>query len=219
MTFLLYLYTVFQLKNPYPFYHMNKLFTLAALATITAASFSSCSKSSDPAPVAADSAKVFTNTVLLAPLADNSSKTFIAFSTGATYTSTEAAASSASIDAGYFFGATAQAALASPSDYLTTAYDLSSWATKNETLFKTTSGVSYDNTATATQAKAAYDGGTATGQNGGGANAAKSTRIYTLTNGQIFAFKTASGKYGVGRVRAVTAGATGQIAIDYKVTK
>jgi hypothetical protein len=198
---------------------MNKFFALASIAAITAFSFSSCSKSDDATPVAADSAKVVTNTILLAPLADNSSKTFLAFATGTTYTSTEAAAASASIDVGYFYGATSTAALASPSDYLTTAYDLSGWATRNETLFKTTTGISYDNTATAAQAKAAYDGGTATGQNGGGANASKSTRIYTLTAGQIFAFKTAAGKYGVARVRSVTGTTSGQIAIDYKVSK
>jgi len=194
-------------------------FAMAAAAiSFTLVSTTSCKKSDDPAP-ATDTASVFTGKVLLAPLADNTSKTFISFSSGTTYNVTDAKANSGAIDAGYFFGPTALATFASPSDYLTTAYDLSGWSTKNQTLFRKNITGSFANFITKDQIKTAYDSGSDTQQNGSGGTSTASTRIQNLTDGTVFAFKTAAGKYGVVSVRTVTAGGSGQIQFDYKIQK
>jgi hypothetical protein len=78
----------------------------------------------------------YTSVLLFAPLSDNTSKTFMSLASGTTYNFTEASASPASVDMGYFYGNSALASFASPSDYLTTAYDLSAWATRNATSFR-----------------------------------------------------------------------------------
>lgn len=136
----------------------------------------------------------YTSVLLFAPLANNTSKTFLSLTTGTTYNFTEASSSPASVDLGYFFGASALASFASPSDYLTTAYDLSSWSTRNVTSFRTTTA-NFATTSSGAALAAAYDGGTAAtnGTNPPGGD----TRIYNLTDGQTVAFRTQGGKKGL----------------------
>jgi hypothetical protein len=162
----------------------------------------------------------FFNAVLLAaPLGNFTSKTFFSSSNGSTYTVDEARPSSNLIDFGYFFGATASASLAAPNDYLSTAYDLTGWATRNSTQFKTTSGVDFDALTTSAQISSAYDAGTLStnGTNPGGS----ATRIYNLAANQVIGFETSAGKKGIIKITSVTPGATetGRIALSVKVQK
>jgi|GEM_PF-1337834 len=161
----------------------------------------------------------FNAVLLAAPLGDFTSKTFFSSSNGSTYTVSEARPSSNLIDFGYFFGVTAEASLASPNDYLTTAYDLSNWATKNNTQFKNTSGVDFDALTTAAQIGTAYDAGTFSTD--GTSPAGGATRIYRLAVNQVIGFETSGGKKGIIKVTSITpvATETGRIALSVKVQK
>lgn len=141
--------------------------------------------------------KSFTSVLLYAPLSNNTSKTFMSLANGTTYTFTEASSNSGAIDLGYFYGNSSLASFAAPSDYLTTAYDLSSWATKNATLFRKTTA-DFSATSTSAALTAAYDAGTpaSDGTNPSGG----ATRIYQLADDQVIAFKTAGNKIGLARV-------------------
>jgi len=147
--------------------------------------------------------KSYTTKLVYAPTANKSSKTFFSASSGSTYDVTGFSTSSTSIDFGYFYGANAKASFASPSDYLSTAYDIAALypsATRNVTTFAV-STQNFDGIATTVDIKAAYTGGTLA-TNGvnpqGGA-----TRLYDVTAGKVVAFKTASGIYGVLKVVAI----------------
>lgn len=143
----------------------------------------------------------FASVQLFAPTADNTSKTFMSLTTGITYSFTEASSNSASIDLGYFYGFTAQASFTSASDYLTTAYDLTTWPTRNVTSFRATS-VIFDNINSASGLAMSYDGGSpaTNGTNPAGGD----TRIYNLTDGQVIAFRTASDKKGLIKILSRT---------------
>lgn len=160
--------------------------------------------------------KAFTSVVVFAPLSNNTSKTFLSLSTGTTYTFTEASSNSAAIDLGYFYGGTSNASFACPSDYLTTAYDLSGWAVRNSTSYRTTSGVDFDGANSSASLGTAYDNGTAA--TNGTIPAGGDTRIYNLSDGQIVAFKTNSNKKGIIKVVSRTGSAPNiNLTISVKV--
>jgi hypothetical protein len=159
----------------------------------------------------------FSGKLLFAPLKNYTTKSFISLTTGATYDSTQAASNISSIDMGYFWGITANASFASPSDYLSTAYNLNNWTNPNVTTFKSTSNVDFATISSSNAIGTAYDNGTlatnGTNPNGG------ATRIYLLTSGQVVGFQTASGKKGLIKITNISDGATGSITFDVKVQK
>jgi len=142
--------------------------------------------------------------MVFAPLADNSSKTFYSSQTGETYTVADFATNSAKIDFGVFGGNTSKVALAAPSDYLTTAYDLAALyptATKNATAFAKSGTSDFDAIKTRALIEGAYTKGTPATDG----TQVKTTRIYNIAAGDVIAFKTAAGKYGVLKVKTVNA--------------
>ncbi len=159
----------------------------------------------------------YTSVLLFAPLQDNTSKTFLSLASGTTYNFTEASASPASVDMGYFYGNSALAAFASPSDYLTSAYDLSAWATRNATSFRSTSA-DFAAASSAAGLASTYAAGTPAtdGTNPSGGD----TRIYNLTDGQVVAFSTAGGKKGLIKVVSRTGTAPNvNLTVAVKVQK
>jgi len=162
----------------------------------------------------------YTLKLLYAPLADKTSSSFFKSSTGETVAVTDFASNSADIDFGYFYANSKLAVLASPSDYLTTAYDLAALypnATKNVTTFAT-STANYANISSSDDIKYVYDNGTLA-TDGSGNNTA--TRVGTLSVGDVVAFKTAAGKYGVVTVTEIsgTYNSGDYIKLDVKVQK
>ena len=161
----------------------------------------------------------WTGKLLAAPLANGTSKTFFTTSIGGTHTLSEAKSSASLVDFGYFHGATGLATLAAPSDYLTTAYDLTDWSVRNATEFRRTTMTAAEFTAasSSTLIGTTFDGGTVSTD---GSNPAGGfTRVNTLSVDQVVAFKTAAGKKGLLHVSAISAGATGSITFTVKVQK
>lgn len=179
---------------------VNWIFLLGMIVSL--GFFTSCDENEgEDITVNTDTVKVYSAKLLFAPTSDSTSLTFFKYSTGATVAVTDFQANSADIDFGYFYGNTAKAALASPSDYLTTAYDLAALypnATRNVTTFASTTVV-YADVVTGAAIEAAYTNGTLSTD--GNSNAA--TRIYNLKDGDVVAFKTAAGEYGLIKINAV----------------
>jgi hypothetical protein len=131
---------------------------------------------------------------------------------GSVYTLAEAKANSAKVDFLYWWGATTSATIGAPDDdnaavvYNNPTNGIPTWATKNPTRFTTTtaSAADFDSYVDDTEIIAAATG-------------ADETRIGSLTVGDVIAFMTASGKYGMIKVTDIAAGADGQITIDVKV--
>jgi hypothetical protein len=132
----------------------------------------------------------YTATIMYAPTQDNTSKSFIDLSTNTTYSVTEGNSSSASIDLGYYYGASASATLASPGDYLGTI-DLSGWATKNSTTLVSASSA-YTSYTSEADVIAGILGGTS------------NTDLTGLSANDVILFKTANDEYGVLKVNSVS---------------
>lgn len=136
----------------------------------------------------------YTAKLLYAPLENGTTACALATSTGSTYTQAQAKENAASVDILYFYGGTSLASFGCPADALTTAYtDLDTWSVKNKTQFATSSVTFASLTTPESLEEAFMDGTLAT--NGTGTDA--SARIYDLEAGDVVAFKTAGGKYGV----------------------
>jgi hypothetical protein len=131
---------------------------------------------------------------------------------GSVYNLAEAKANSANVDFLYWWGATTSATIGAPDDVnAATVYNnptngIPTWDTKNPTRFKTTTvtGAEFDAYGDDTEIIAIATG-------------ADQTRTGSLAVGNVIAFMTASGKYGVIKVTDIVAGADGQITIDVKV--
>jgi hypothetical protein len=131
---------------------------------------------------------------------------------GTVYTMAEAFANQAKVDFLYWWGGTTDATLGAPDDananlVFTGANGLPNWTTKkNATRFKAT-------TLTVAEFDAITDGNVLA------TNAAGSdqTRAGELVIDDVVAFITESGKHGLVKVTANTAGAAGDITIDVKV--
>lgn len=160
--------------------------------------------------------------LVYAPLGDKSQACAFASSTGDTYKQADAATNAAKVDILYFYGSDAvKASFCSPADPLTTAYpDVASWSVKNATTFAK-SGKAFDAIVADADLASAYTTGTPA-TNGTGTE--KAARIYNLAKGDVVAFKTAAGKYGVLKVVDIItakggAGTGDNITIDVKVQK
>lgn len=163
----------------------------------------------------------YSSVMLYAPLANNTSETFLGLTNNTTYTLTSGASNSASVDLGYFWSTNANATLCAPDNFLTTAYDLSTWAVRNATELKvTTSDLAGLRSAASLQT--AFTSGSdlntpASLNNSGRAN----SRAVQLTAGNRRAVKTAGNKYAVVEVVNVTGqdGSDGRITLRYRVQK
>lgn len=164
----------------------------------------------------------FTAVLLASPLATKASKTFFSTITGVTYSVNDVTSSSAPISAfvdfGYYFGVSAEAAIASPDSYPTTVYDLSAegWGTYRNTDFKTT-------TITNTDFDAINAGASPSSVSEGfdaGTNPENTGRVTNLVVNQVVAFKTGAGRFGLFKVVAIEegTGAGDSITLDVKMT-
>jgi hypothetical protein len=145
---------------------------------------------------------------------DNAMGSSFSSSDCSVYTVTDAKNNASKVDIIYFYGATNLATVAGPSDnsFGTGTNQISSlgvqdWSVHNATMFRKITGFTWDNATVAT-IQAAYTG----------ASAAEDTKANMLAVGDMVAFKTASGKYGVLRVKALTPSSTGSITIDVKTS-
>jgi hypothetical protein len=130
---------------------------------------------------------------------------------GTVYSMNDAYNNQASIDFLYWWGSSTSATIGAPDDananlVYTGATGLPNWTIKNATRFQTTA-------LTAAEFDAINDGNVlATNASG-----ADKTRIGTLAVGNVFAFKSVTGKSGLIKVTNITTGAAGDITIDVKV--
>ena len=207
---------------------MKKFSFLFLMALSIATVFTSCGddtadapKPNTPVPV-----KDYTATLLLPPLAGNTSETFFSTRNGLKYSFTTAASgsNSDSVDFGYFYSSNFGASFMSPSNYAgSSEWDaiLASWKTRNQTTFRTVTNQ--------TDNLAYFQGITRNGQvdtifnNGGAAAVIGGTgvagqRIGNLANGQIFVVNTVTGKKALVYVQNFTPGngAVGNITIRVK---
>jgi len=144
-------------------------------------------------------------------------KCYFATATGKTYSYTDGAANSASIDFGYFYDTTGTAANAplGHTIYALNAstfapYDLSSW-TKNATVFKKATTPTFANLTSAGALKSAAVTNLTSGT---------TSKINGLASGNLVFFKTAAGKAGCAQINFVSgsnASSSTYINIDVRI--
>jgi hypothetical protein len=207
---------------------MKKFSFLFLMALSIATVFTSCGEDDPVTPpvVAPTLVKDYTATLLLPPLAGNTSETFFSTRNGQKYSFSTAASgsNSDSVDFGYFYSSNFGAAFMSPSNYAgSSEWDaiLASWKTRNQTTFRTvtnqTDNLAYFQSINRNgQVDTIFNnGGTAAVVGGTGV---AGQRIGNLANGQIFVINTASGKKALVYVQNFTPGngAVGNITIRVK---
>jgi len=164
--------------------------------------------------VVSPAAKIQTAVILYAPLDDNSSQTFYSIANNQTYSLGDVISTSdpvsASIDFGYYYGSTDNAALASPAEY--TIYDLSAWGSQNETTLAVTTITSaeYLEMVTVSDIETAIAGVDVTDANG---------TVTNLSANDILTFKTVENIQGLIHVKAITGtdGSDGMIELEMKL--
>ena len=148
-------------------------------------------------------AEVRSQTLLAAPLGDNSSKTFYSVSNDALYSNNDVTGTadplSAAIDFGYYYGASENASLASPSSYPTSIYDLTAigWGTLNTTALATTT----ISASTFAELSSVAD---VEGQLENVDFSTAPALVTNLSEGDVLAFSTAGGVQGLIRVVTIT---------------
>lgn len=142
----------------------------------------------------------------------NAAGSSFATSTGKVYTKSEAQKNSSLVDFIYYYDDTNLAEIMSPSFAGTTGnlswVASSSFATKNATKFKTTSVTAseFDAIAKTDESLVVSTGTDLT-----------LDRVTKLVTGNVFSFKTAAGKLGLAKVKALTSGNSGTITVEVKV--
>jgi len=129
------------------------------------------------------------------------------------YNVSTAKANQSKVDIIYFYGSSNAATLASPDDPddfgtgtgQISSLDVQTWTSKNPTRFRKTTTANFDN---ANAASLQTDYASATGT--------ESFKANNLANGDVVAFKTAGGKYGLVKITNIT-GAGGTATISVKV--
>ena len=152
--------------------------------------------------------------MLYAPLGDSSSQTFYSIGKNQTYSLSDVVSTtdpvSASIDFGYYYGSTDNAALASPAEY--TIYDLSAWGSQNATTLAVTTITSaeYLEMVTVSDIETAIAGVDVTDANG---------TVTNLSANDILMFKTVDNVQGLIHVSAITGtdGSDGMIELEMKL--
>jgi hypothetical protein len=164
--------------------------------------------------VTASSAAITKYTAKLLGASASATGSSFSTSTGEVFGSAAAATNSAKVDFIYFYSTSASvlAEILSPSygsvNY--SSYVTANWGTKNSTKFaKTTAVTSSEFDAMTTDAKIT--------STVAGISWNTEERVVTLAVGDIFAFKTAAGKYGLAKVTALTTGEAGSITLSVNV--
>lgn len=140
---------------------------------------------------------------------ESSTGSFFASVDGTVMTLNQATSNQAKADFAYYYGDVNLATLAAPDDASLNGGTnnftwCQSWTTKNQTRFDLT-----------TLTAAEFDAATAATINAL-ANPS-SSKVTSLAQGKVIAFKTASGKKGLIKVASITTGASGAITLDVKV--
>ena len=164
--------------------------------------------------VVSPAAKIQTAVMLYAPLGDSSSQTFYSIANNQTYSLGDVISTSdpvsASIDFGYYYGSSDNAALASPAEY--TIYDLSTWGSKNATTLAVTTITSADylEMVTVSDLETALASVDVTDANG---------TVTNLSANDILMFKTVDNVQGLIHVSAITGtdGSDGMIKLEMKL--
>jgi hypothetical protein len=164
--------------------------------------------------VISPAAKIQTAVMLYAPLGDSSSQTFYSIANNQTYSLGDVLSTSdpvsASIDFGYYYGSTDNAALASPAEY--TIYDLSAWGSQNATTLAVTTITSaeYFEMVTVSDLETAIASVDVTDANG---------TVTNLSANDILMFKTVDNVQGLIHVSAITGtdGSDGMIELEMKL--
>lgn len=132
----------------------------------------------------------------------NSAGSFASLSTGTIYSQTQADASSSSIDAIYYYGATNHATIAAPNDVTVGAGASNTNLAVNFTTLNATTFYKFGQEGAGVWAAvitgAVYDFSTISAS-------ISLTKVTTLAPGDVIAFKTAAGKYGLINVTSVNA--------------
>jgi len=170
--------------------------------------------------VVSPAAKIQTAVMLYAPLGDSSSQTFYSIANNQTYSLGDVISTSdpvsASIDFGYYYGSTDNAALASPAEY--TIYDLSAWGSQNVTTLAVTTITSaeYLEMVTVSDIETAIAGVDVTDANGDGVG---DGTVTNLSANDILMFKTVDNVQGLIHVSAITGtdGSDGMIELEMKL--
>lgn len=172
--------------------------------------------------------------LLVAPLADNSSPTFLNLVSGTTYNSVQASNAPSNVDLGFAVGNTVGGILMAPDNWFTGTTEpyatiVNGWSTRNATQIWLSSGARISDYMTKTDLATAFNNGNAgTSTNtsyvlSGAANAGISgranSRVGNLTAGSTLVFKTVNNKHGIMTIGPVTTGnnRTGQVSVTYKV--
>ena len=164
--------------------------------------------------VVSPAAKIQTAVMLYAPLGDSSSQTFYSIANNQTYSLGNVISTSdpvsASIDFGYYYGSSDNAALASPAEY--TIYDLSAWGSQNATTLAVTTITSaeYLEMVSVSDIETALAGVDVTDANG---------TITNLSANDILMFKTVDNVQGLIHVSTITGtdGSDGMIELEMKL--
>jgi hypothetical protein len=164
--------------------------------------------------VGAAGGQITSYTAKLLGASSNAAGSAFSTTTGLVYSKTDAATNNAKIDFIYFYSTTAGvlSEIISPSYGATNYTDFvtSSWTVKNSTKFYKTTAVSsadFDAMTNDSKITTAITGITWN----------TDERVVNLAVGDIFAFKTAAGKYGLTKVTALTSGVSGSITISVNV--
>ena len=198
------------------------------MALSIATVFTSCGDDEDttPTPTPPTLVKEYTATLLLPPLAGNTSETFFSTRNGMKYSFTTAASgsNSDSVDFGYFYSSTFGASFMSPSNYAgSSEWDaiLASWKTKNQTTFRSVTNQAdnlayFQGISRNGQVDTIYNTGGNIAAVGGTGVAGQ--RIGNLANGQLFVVNTVTNKKALIYVQNFTPGngAVGNITIRVK---
>jgi hypothetical protein len=204
---------------------MKKFSFLFLMALSIATVFTSCGDDEDttPTPTPPTLVKEYTATLLLPPLAGNTSETFFSTRNGMKYSFTTAASgsNSDSVDFGYFYSSTFGASFMSPSNYAgSSEWDaiLASWKTKNQTTFRSVTNQAdnlayFQGISRNGQVDTIYNTGGNIAAVGGTGVAGQ--RIGNLANGQLFVVNTVTNKKALIYVQNFTPGngAVGNITI------
>jgi hypothetical protein len=147
----------------------------------------------------------YTSKLLYDALSAGTSKTFFSSSTGSTYTVSEAVSAASSVDFGFLYDqaySTTKACLISFDSYSSTGnYTSSLTGSYNATYFKISSESVYTAATTASALASAYTSGTTPTSISG---YTQGKIVGTISAGDYIAFKTASSKYGIIYVSAIS---------------
>lgn len=172
--------------------------------------------------------------LLVAPLADNSSATFINLVSGTTYNSVQATNAPSNVDLGFAVGNTVGGILMSPDNWFTGTTEpyasiVGGWGTRNATQIWLSSGARISDYLTRADLATAFNNGTAgsdlntsyvlSGAANAGISSRANSRVGNLTRGSTLVFKTAGNKHGIMTIGDVSTGAgrTGEVRVTYKV--